>query len=45
MTAKERRDSELEHLRVMEECNRVMEQYKAIERRLHTNIVKSRYVV
>lgn len=42
LTEKERRDSELEHQRVLEECRRVIEQYKATERRLHTHIVKSR---
>ena len=41
-TEKERRESEVEHGRIMEECTRVMEEYRSTEKRLHSHIVKSR---
>ena len=41
-TEKERRESEIEHRRIMEECTRVMEEYKNTEKRLRSHIVKSR---
>ena len=42
LTEKERRDSELEHRRVLEECKIVMDNYRIIERKLRNNIIKSR---
>ena len=45
MTEKERRDSEIEHKRVLEECRKVMEQYQSIERKLRSSIIKSRSVL
>lgn len=42
VTEKERRDSELAHRRVLEECRKVMEDYRNIERKLRTHIIKSR---
>ena len=42
MTEKERRDSEVDHRRVLEECKKVMDDYRNIERKLRTHIVKSR---
>lgn len=44
VTEKERRDSELEHKRILEECSHVMEEYRAIEKKLRSHIVKSRSV-
>lgn len=44
VTERERRDSELEHRSVLEECKRVMDEYRAIERKLRSHIVKSRFV-
>lgn len=41
-TEKERRDSELEHKQVLEQCTAVMEEYRAIERKLRSHIVKSK---
>ena len=41
-TEKEKRDSEAEHRRVMDTCNAVLEEYRAIERKLRPHIVKSR---
>lgn len=42
VTEKERRDSELEHRRILEECKRVMDEYRTTERKLRSHIVKSR---
>ncbi len=42
ITEKERRDSELEHKKVLEECKIVMENYRLIERKLRNHIIKSR---
>ena len=44
ITEKQRRDSELEHKRILEECNRVMEEYRITERKLRSHIIKSRSV-
>ena len=35
----------MEHRRVLEECKKIMEDYRAVERKLRTHIVKSRCVV
>ena len=44
VTERERRDSEIEHRRILEECKRVMDDYRATERKLRSHIVKSRCV-
>ena len=44
ITEKQRRDSELEHKHILEECNRVMEEYRIIERKLRNHIIKSRSI-
>ena len=41
-TEREKRDSETEHRRVLDRCNAVLEEYRAIERKLRPHIVKSR---
>ena len=43
-TEKERRDSELEHKQVLDQCTQVMEEYRAIERKLRSHIIKSKSV-
>ena len=42
LTEKERRDSEMEHRAVLEECKRVMDEYRTTERKLRSHVVKSR---
>jgi len=44
LTEKERRDSEVEHQHVLQECTKVMEEYRATEKQLRTHITKSRWV-
>ena len=44
ITEKQRRDSELEHKRILEECSRVMEEYRITERKLRSHIIKSRSI-
>ena len=44
-TERERRESEIEHKRIMEECTRVMEEYRNTEKRLRSHIIKSRLIL
>lgn len=44
LTEKERRDSEIEHRKVLNDCTTIMMQYQTTERKLHSHIVKSRQV-
>ena len=44
ITEKQRRDSELEHKHILEECSRVMEEYRITERKLRSHIIKSRSI-
>ena len=41
-TEKEKRESENEHRRVLDQCTAVLDEYRTIERRLRPYIVKSR---
>ena len=41
-TERERRESEVDHRRVLERCNAVLEEYRSIEKKLRPHIIKSR---
>jgi len=41
-TEKEKRESEIEHRRILDKCTQVLEEYRTVERKLRPQIIKSR---